>query len=165
MNKQAKQIITRLGLKPHAEGGYFVEKYRSSEFISSTNLPDRFSGSRVFSTSIYFLLPSGEISHFHRMKSDEVWHFYAGSPLEVVMLDLEGKLVVETLDSRQLRFQLNVPAGVWLGARVVEPESYSLVGCTVAPGFEFDDFQLGSRENLLSQFPQHEQIILALTAN
>ncbi len=175
MMKTAKDWIETLKLLPHPEGGYFRETYRAQ---------GRGSDGHCHSTAIYFLLESGQISALHRIKSDEVWHFYAGTTLHVHVIDPDGNHSV--LDIGPDNPQGVVPAGCWFGARVEAPDSpalrsppdggqapvrlrrigeggYSLVGCTVAPGFEFADFELGARERLVSQFPQHRDIIAALT--
>lgn len=163
--------VQRLNLQPHPEGGYFAETYRSKEEIQQNALPDRFSGSRACSTSIYFLLENGQFSSLHRIQSDEVWHFYAGGPLNVYVIDSDGELAVIRLGNRLDQgevFQAVVPAGCWFGSKpvgtaTVQENPFSLVGCTVAPGFDFADFELADRAVLLSQFPQHRQVIELLT--
>jgi uncharacterized protein len=170
--------VTTLQLQPHPEGGYFRETYRANEGIQLADLPERFwvgtaeaqesnaGGVRQFSTAIYYLLPYGHFSSLHRIKSDEVWHFYAGSCLSVYAIDTQGQLSVLKLgghpEQREV-FQGVVKAGCWFGARVEVPDTYALVGCTVAPGFDFADFELAERQKLLQQFPQHQELILQLT--
>lgn len=162
----AGDYIKKLGLQKHPEGGWFKEVYRSDELIQKEHLPGRFSGSRHHSTSIYFMLTSGTFSAFHRIKSDELWHFYKGSPVTIYMIDNDGKyseiLLGDDLESGET-FQCVIPAGAWFGAKVIEPDSFCLVGCTVAPGFHFDDFELGEREELMKLFPQLGEIINKLT--
>jgi predicted cupin superfamily sugar epimerase len=164
--KKAEYYIKTLGLEKHPEGGWFKEVYRSDELIQKEHLPERFSGSRHHSTSIYFMLTSDTFSAFHRIKSDELWHFYKGSPVTIYMIDDAGKyseiLLGDDPDGGE-SFQCVIPAGVWFGAKVNLPDSFSLVGCTVAPGFHFDDFELGEREELMKLFPQHKGIIARLT--
>ena len=160
MNDAAHWIRT-LGLQPHPEGGHFRETYRAAESIPASGLPARFGGARSFSTAIYFLLESGGFSALHRIKSDEAWHFHAGSPLEIFTIDPAGALRVLRLGDGA--FQAVVPAGCWFGARVAAPGSYALVGCTVAPGFDFADFEMGRRADLLRHYPQHRELILQLT--
>ena len=164
--QNSEYYIKSLGLEKHPEGGWFKEAYRSSEEIAAEHLPERFSGGRHHSTSIYFLLSSDTFSAFHRIKSDELWHFYDGSAVTIYMIDRDGNYSEITLgrniDSGEV-FQCVIPHGVWFGARVNEPDSFCLVGCTVAPGFHFDDFELGEREKLLEMFPQHTKIINELT--
>ncbi len=161
-----ENYIKSLGLEKHPEGGWFKEVYRSNEEIAAEHLPERFSGGRHHSTSIYFLLSSDTFSAFHRIKSDELWHFYDGSTVTIYMIDRDGIYSDITL-GRNIEngevLQCVIPHGVWFGAKVSEPDSFSLVGCTVAPGFHFDDFELGERDELLKMFSQHKKIINELT--
>ena len=159
----ANEWIERLGLMPHPEGGWFKEVYRSHERIAPDALPDRFEDSRVFSTAIYFLLNAGEVSRLHRIRQDEVWHFYDGEPLELHRIRPDGERIVTLVGRTQEALPLAVvPAGDFFGARAIG-EGYSLVGCTVAPGFEFADFEMPSRDELYQQFPQHGELIQELT--
>jgi len=164
--QNSEYYIKSLGLEKHPEGGWFKEVYRSEEEIAGEHLPERFSGERHHSTSIYFLLSSDTFSAFHRIKSDELWHFYDGSAVTIYMIDNDGNYSEITL-GRNIEngevLQCAIPHGVWFGAKVSEPDSFCLVGCTVAPGFHFDDFELGEREKLLEMFPQHTKIINELT--
>ncbi|MBN2441785.1 MAG: cupin domain-containing protein [Spirochaetales bacterium] len=162
----AQKWIDELGLKKHPEGGYFIETYRCDEYIQKEHLPARFSGKRCFSTSIYFLLPGDEFSAFHRINQDEIWHFYTGSPLRIHIINPEGSYSGIVLGSNYTPgevFQAIVPAGCYFGASCEDSSSYSLVGCTVAPGFEFDDLDIPERKALISLFPQNEYIIRKLT--
>ncbi len=164
--KSAAYWIKTLDLKPHPEGGYYRETYRSEEIIHPHHLPGRFDGPRNVSTAIYFLLLGHQVSLLHRIKCDEVWHFYAGSSLTLDMIDSTGKQSTVVLGSDASGgevFQAVVPTGSWFGAAVNDPASFALVGCTVAPGFDFHDFELGNRNELLSKFPQHHNLILWLT--
>jgi uncharacterized protein len=161
----AEYWIKHLQLFPHPEGGYYKETYRSKEVVVQMALPERFSGVRNFSTAIYFLLRSTDRSLFHRIKSDELWHFYAGGSLTIYVLN-DGGLTTYLLGSDVAHgqsLQVVIPANSWFGATVNEPESYVLSGCTVSPGFDFNDFELGSRDALLQQYPQHQALIRALT--
>ncbi len=162
----AENYIRKLRLQKHPEGGWFKEVYRSDEEIAGEHLPERFSGSRHHSTSIYFMLTSDTFSAFHRIKSDELWHFYDSSPVTIYMIGSEGNYS-EVILGRNIEngevLQCVIPHGVWFGAKVSEPDSFCLVGCTVAPGFHFDDFELGEREELLRMFPEHTKIINELT--
>lgn len=151
----AQHYIKTLELLPHPEGGYYKETYRSS---ASLILPQ---GERNYSTAIYFLLEDGNFSAFHKIKSDELWHFYAGDVLEVIEITNDGKLKITELGPTN--FQYGVPAGHWFGSRVKKGGTFSLVGCTVAPGFDFSDFEMAEREKLLHAFPQHKNIINSLT--
>ncbi|HXV27673.1 MAG TPA: cupin domain-containing protein [bacterium] len=164
--KSAAYWIKALDLVPHPEGGYYRETYRSPEIIHPHHLPDRFEGPRNVSTAIYFLLLGHQISLFHRIKCDEVWHFYAGSSLTLYLIDSAGRLSSIILGgdfSNGEVFQAVIPMGMWFGAAVNDVSSFSLIGCTVAPGFDFHDFELGSRDQLSVQFPQHHDLILRLT--
>ncbi len=166
MSINAVYWIKKLNLTKHPEGGYFKESYRSNETIDGAHLPKRFGGRRCFSTAIYFLLKSDSFSALHRIKSDELWHFYCGSPLTLYCINPEGMLfeikLGNNLEAGEL-FQAHVNAGWWFGAKVNAPDSYTLVGCTVAPGFEFEDFELGDRRQLIKAFPRHRKIITELT--
>lgn len=162
----AKYWVEKLKMQSHPEGGFFAETYRSTEKIDNNSLPKRFSGDRNFSTGIYFLLESHHFSAFHRIQSDEMWHFYAGDALNVYYIDNVGNMQIIKLGNNPENgevFQAVVPAGVWFGSKPAVENSYSLVGCTVAPGFDFADFEMPDRHTLLLEFPQHEDIIKILT--
>jgi predicted cupin superfamily sugar epimerase len=134
--------------------------------IAAGHLPGRFGGARACSTAIYFLLRGDQVSRLHRIKSDEIWHFYAGGALTLTLIHPDGRLETLPLGADPERgesFQVLVPAGCWYGAAVDDPESYALVGGTVAPGFDFADFELADRQSLLAAFPQHRDAILRLT--
>lgn len=165
MNKIEK-IIKKFDLKPHPEGGYFRETYRSKGEINQSNLSHEYSGKRNHSTCIYFMLTSENFSAFHKINQDEIWHFYDGSPIELHTISPEGIhsefIIGNELENRQTP-QLVVPGGHWFASKVIEPNSYSLVGCTVAPGFDFDDFILPSREDLTNRFPLHKSLIEQFT--
>lgn len=160
------QIVQKMNLLPHPEGGYYKEIYRSASLISENELIPHFSGARSFCTSIYFLLTSANFSAFHRIKQDEIWHFYAGSPLTVHVIYPDGSYVAHRvgmqLDSN-IEPQLVVPAGCWFASTVEEVDGYAFVGCTVAPGFDFEDFELANRADLTTIYPQHAEIIARLT--
>lgn len=161
----AAEIIEILQLKRHPEGGYFRELYRSDEKIAENHLPARYNGDRVFSTSIYFMLTEYDISAFHKIKSDEIWHYYSGASLSLYQINSEGELKVEVLGPCILngeKLQLTIQRETWFGAKI-NGAGYCLVGCTVAPGFDFEDFEMPSREDLLKLFPQHEKVIKMLT--
>ncbi len=160
------QLIQHLGLLPHPEGGYYRETYRSGMLIPASALPAEFGGERNVSTAIYFLIEEGNFSAFHKIKSDETWHFYAGDALEVVEIIESGALITTLVGNRideGQTFQYTVKAGNWFGSRVAKGGSYSLVGCTVAPGFDFKDFEMANRLDLLARFPEYNSTILALT--
>ena len=165
-NKTASYRIKELGLQPHPEGGYFRQTYRAETTIARAALPAGFAGDRAASTAIYFLLEGQNFSGFHRLKSDEVWHFYAGSPLLVHVIDPAGSYSCVHLgpdpDSGQV-FQAVVRAGCWFASHVEDWTSWALVGCTVAPGFDFEDFEMARRESLSREYPQHREIVQRLT--
>ncbi len=173
--------IDLLQLTRHPEGGYYREVYRSDEITASEALPDRFGGPRTYSTSIYFLLKAGEPSKFHRLQSDELWHFYAGGSVTIHLIDERGEHQHQVLGpdyTKGQAFVQIIPRHNWFGAVVEtavvetatadtavveESDGFVLLGCTVAPGFEFQDFELARREDLLAQFPQYAAIIHELT--
>lgn len=152
-----EDIIQRFHMLPHPEGGYYAETYRSPIHLDDLN--------RDLMTVIYFLLPAGECSSFHRIKSDEWWFFHYGSPLVVHTLDDEGHkehlVGIDVVNGQQP--QLLVQANTIFGSSVLDPEGFSLVSCVVAPGFDFEDFELFERSFLLEKFPEHENVIRNLT--
>lgn len=158
--------IRTLQLQPHPEGGWYCEVYRATESIPHAALPQRFTGDRHFSTSIYYLLGPGDFSALHRIRQDEIWHFYDGSRLVVEVIHPDGtaeQLLLGRDIAKGQRPMAVVPAGSWFGAHVAGDEGYALLGCTVAPGFDFDDFELPSRQVLLDLFPQHRELVERLT--
>ena len=162
--KISKYWVDKLCLLPHPEGGYFKEVYRSAEKVYLKSLPNRFKGDRSFSTSIYFLLEKGQFSAFHRIKSDEIWHFYDGDPLTVYVIDSNGELILYKLglnpETKTLP-QLTIPANCWFASE--SNGEFTLTGCTLSPGFDFEDFEMGDRDTLLSKYPNLKEIILRYT--
>lgn len=157
--------IRTLKLQPHPEGGYFAETWRSAITIQQAALPDTIDGNRSAGTAIYYLLTPGAFSHLHRLKADEVWHHYDGGVLQITALLPDGNLQHHLLGKAEGALpQLVIPAGVWFGARPVMEHEYVLAGCTMAPGFDFEDFEMGNRQHLLRKYPQHEVVILGLTS-
>lgn len=155
-------LIALLSLTPHPEGGHFKETYRSDHRVTRTD--DRVD--RSASTAIYYLLRGTERSAWHRIRSDEMWHFYDGGPLRIYVLEPGGKLRVVRL-GHPLRhdgaaFQALVPGGLWFAAECEAPDSHSLVGCTVAPGFEFDEFEMADASLLEQAWPEHAALIARL---
>jgi len=160
------EFISRLDLARHPEGGWYRETYRSPAVIPGDLLPERSAGDRSMCTAIYFLLERGDVSALHRIKSDEVWHFYAGASLTVHVITPGGEYYILRLGADMAAgelFQAVVPAGCWFGAEVPDNGAFSLVGCTVAPGFDFADFEMGNCDQLLQRFPAHAAIIRRLT--
>lgn len=155
-------------MQPHPEGGWFAETYRSDDRIPARALEGReYSGERAVSTGIYFLLEGGQFSAFHRIRSDEMWHFYEGSSVRVTCIRPDGALREHLLgrdfDAGE-RLQAVVPAFDWFASEVVSESGYALVGCTVAPGFDFEDFELAEKSRLSAEFPQHRHAISRLCA-
>jgi predicted cupin superfamily sugar epimerase len=162
----AQAWIDALALTPHPEGGWFRETYRAAESLAHDHLPLRFGGPRAFSTAIYFLLRHGEFSALHRIRSDEVWHLYAGGPLNLALLHPDGRAQVVRLGMDVARGeapQAMVPAGCWYGAWLDDGVPFALTGGTVAPGFDFADFELGTRRDLVERFPQQRALVERLT--
>ena len=156
----ANYYIEKLVLQKHPEGGWFKEVYRSNENIAATALGKRFSGQRSISTSIYFLLQKGEFSAFHKIKSDETWHFYDGGTLELFSISPEGKLIIYKLGLNIQKGelpQITIPHGHYFAAK--SKADFTFVGCTVAPGFDFVDFEMPSKEELKELFPSQFKII------
>lgn len=166
MTKKSDYIIRTLNLSQHPEGGYYKETYRSLGEIEEKNLGPNFKGKRNYATCIYFLLTSNKFSALHRIKQDEIWHFYDGAPLNLHTISVHGehKMIRIGRDlAKGETPQFVVPGGCWFGAEVADKDAYSLVGCTVSPGFSFDDFELKSREDLCALFPDKKEIISKLT--
>ena len=156
------QLIQKYNLQPHPEGGWYKQTYKSNEEIDADALPERFGANRAFSTAIYFLLEKGNFSAFHRIKSDECWHFYTGDPLVIYIIEQNGELKIISLGNgleKGHSFQYVVPANCWFASRPAPGSEYCFVGCTVSPGFEFDDFELADRTELSVMYPQHKPII------
>lgn len=163
MNNQDPQYyVSKLGLTPHREGGYYKETFHSTEMTSDQELTVNFEGKRKLYTSIYFLLTSKDISHFHRLKSDELWYYHAGSPLTIHIIDEKGEYkdikLGLNLDNGEVP-QALVPKNSIFGSSVMDEDTFSLVGCMVSPGFEYKDFELFTQSELLLKYPQHKDII------
>jgi predicted cupin superfamily sugar epimerase len=164
--KDADFWIERLKLERHPEGGYFRETYHSAATIQECCLGSGREGPRSVATSIYFLLAGDDLSALHRIKSDELWHYHAGGPLTIHVISPDGgyRTIALGLDlERGEAPQAVVSAGAWFGATVDDPASYALVGCTVAPGFDFRDFELAQRNELIRTYPHHQGVIERLT--
>jgi uncharacterized protein len=163
----AEEIIELLKLKPHPkEGGFFSETWRADEMIPANVLPSRYAGGRAFGTCIYYLLTPTTFSAMHRVSSDEVFHFYLGDAVEMLQLrpDGTGQTMMLGTDLRTgMRPQVIVPRGVWQGSRLMTGGAVALLGATVAPGFEFADYEHGRSDDLVRLCPQFREKILALT--
>ncbi|MFY0254503.1 cupin domain-containing protein [Chitinophaga sp. 30R24] len=166
MQKAATFWREQLQLQSHVEGGAFRETYRSEWVLDMTTLPAGMSGNRNASTCIYFLLEEGEFSAFHRIAADEIWHFYDGNTLTIYEIAPGGHLLVHKLgrdiqNGEQL--QVIITAGNWFASRVEVPGGYALTGCTVAPGFDFADFELAEKGALMAAYPAYATLIDSLT--
>jgi predicted cupin superfamily sugar epimerase len=163
---RVENIIKELELQPHPEGGYFKETYRSIGVIEQGSLGQNFNGDRNYATCIYFLLTSDTFSAFHRIQQDEIWHFYQGSAIHLHTISESGEhqefLIGKDFSAGQ-RPQLIVPGNHWFAAAVIEKNAYALVGCTVSPGFDFGDFELADRKEMVQAFPQHKKLIMRFT--
>lgn len=158
--------IDKLQLTAHVEGGAFREVYRSELVISRNALPLFFQGDRSASTHIYFLLTGDQFSAFHRIAADEIWHFYSGDALLVYEITHNGRLMTHRLGGdpeKAESFFTVIRAGNWFGSALADGGEYALAGCTVAPGFDFGDFELAEREVLAAQYPEHGSLITRLT--
>ncbi len=160
----AETLVKKLNLAPHPEGGFYSRTYQSR---LSVFFGEKQSTKRAASTAIYYLLDKDNFSAFHRIKSDEIWHHYDGSPLVIHMIDAAGnylkKILGHPINTENAEFQITVPATVWFAAELIHPSSHALVGCTVSPGFEFRDFELAERSALVKQFPEQQALITRLT--
>jgi len=162
----AEEIIELLGLEPlKPEGGFYRETYRSEEKIPADALPERYATARVFSTAIYYLLTPESTSTLHRVASDEIFHFYLGDPVCMLQLHPDGRSEVITLGpaiERGEKLQVVVPRGSWQGSYLKEGGRFALLGTTVAPGFEFGDYEAGVLESLIEKYPEREDLIRRL---
>ncbi|MGA3089869.1 MAG: cupin domain-containing protein [Terriglobales bacterium] len=166
MKKDAGYWIRQLALEPHPEGGYYRQTYRAEMLVPKHGLPRQFPGPRAVSTAIYFLLERENFSAFHRLRSDEVWHFYAGTALLVHVIEPGGHYTQIRMGSNPEAgetWQAVVRADCWFASQLDDETSFALVGCTVAPGFDFDDFELAKRAELAVHYPQHRELINKLT--
>lgn len=164
--RTADAWIRDLGLEPHPEGGYYTEIYRSGLTIGTCCLGPDWDGERSSCTVIYYLLAGSQVSTMHRLKGDELWLHHAGVPLKLQLISPGGRHEEVSLGadpSRGERLQALVPRGTWMGAKISDTRSFSLVSCLVTPGFEFGDFEIGERESLAKLFPEHRRVIEELT--
>ena len=161
-----EELIEKLQLEKHPEGGYFKETYRSEILLPKSVLPSEFTSGRNASTCIYFMLTSDEFSAFHKVNQDEAWHFYLGETITLHMISPEGEYSQVSIGndfSQNETPQFVVTAQHWFAAEIKTEDSFALVGCTVAPGFDFDDFELAEQQELQQIFLQHKEIIQRLT--
>ncbi|HER00216.1 MAG TPA: cupin domain-containing protein [candidate division Zixibacteria bacterium] len=161
------EIIKRLGLQPHPnEGGFFAESFRSDEILSRDDLPGRYSSQRAFSTCIYYMLTRETFSALHRLQSDEIFHFYLGDPVSMLLLYPDGNSEIITLghdiiDGQKL--QAVVPKNVWQGSFLNEGGRFALMGTTMAPGFDFEDYEHADKNELIRKYPDRSSLIERLT--
>jgi predicted cupin superfamily sugar epimerase len=166
MSTTAQYWINKLNLIAHPEGGYYRETYRSQLSIAKAALPPEFTGARLVSTAIYFLLEGENFSAFHRLRSDELWHFHTGGTIVVHVIEPGGAHSEIHLGRDPVAgevFQAVVNAGCWFASKVRDPKSFALAGCTVSPGFDFADFELGKRSEVVKLYPQHRELIEQFT--
>jgi len=161
----AQYWIEQLDMVAHPEGGYYKESFKAEEEIKSADIAENSDGNRHLWTSIYFLIEKGDASHFHRLKSDEMWYYHGGSPLDIYMITPQGELKVEKLGlniGAGEKPQILVPKNTIFGS-ALDDNPFSLVGCMVSPGFDFRDFELFERKHLLEEYPEYGQVISKLT--
>jgi uncharacterized protein len=162
----AENIKEILNLVPHPEGGSFIQTYKAAERVPTQELGNGYDGPRAASTAIYYLLEPNTFSEMHRLRSDEVFHFYLGDPVEMLQLWPDGSTRLVQLGpdlAADQRPQVVVPKGMWQGSRLIAGGRFALLGCTVAPGFEFADYESGTRQTLISQYPNQQELITQLT--
>lgn len=162
-NEDVEKIIKKLDLIKHVEGGYYKRVYEASDTFFS----QRHNGNRCTGTSIYYLFTNTSFSAWHKLKSDEIWHYYYGSSVIVHSIDPNGEIhhayLGNSIVNEKMDFQVIIPQGYWFAAELNEPTPFSLVGCTVSPGFKYQDFELGCFEKLIKQYPQYLDIITRLS--
>lgn len=159
------ELISNLQLEPHTEGGYFKRMYYCSEQIQPEALPNRYSSKRHLYSSIYYLLGPDDFSAFHRLNSDEIWHFFEGESLAVHFLNPDGTYALHHLGKNLAKgehYQLLIPHGTWFAAEPSISTAYALIGCTVVPAFEYHDFELASAKELETLYPQFPNLIKRL---
>jgi predicted cupin superfamily sugar epimerase len=153
-------------MQAHPEGGYYKEIWRAAGEIPADALPEGYAGPRNYGTSILYMLIGKDISRMHRLISDEIWYYHTGGPVAIHILAPDGEYRCVTLGldpDKGEAFQAVIPAGSWFGAEVAERNSYSLVGCVVAPGFDFKDWELANVDELCRQYPMHREWLIRLS--
>jgi predicted cupin superfamily sugar epimerase len=160
--QEMNNLIKSLDLRPHPEGGFYKEVQRSEVMVLNENDSKK----RSALTSIYYLLAGDDFSSWHRITSDETWYFHDGSDVVIFLFDQNKTLETIQLGLESKVFQKTIPANTWFAARLLSKDTFCLVSCAVAPGFEFDDFEIAKREELLNEFgfsPENRQAIEGLT--
>ncbi|MFA3784140.1 cupin domain-containing protein [Melioribacteraceae bacterium 4301-Me] len=163
MHQKSREYIRELMLERHVEGGYYRETYRGEEILFTKNTLSKKLKRRSTSTLIYFLLDGNDKSHFHKLKSDEIWHFYDGCDIKLYSIDKKGNLSEQILGKKSKNFQVIIPKNTWFAAELTNKKLFALVGCTVSPGFDYKDFEIGKREELINQYPNYKSIIKKFT--
>jgi predicted cupin superfamily sugar epimerase len=153
VHREAARLVKKLGLERHPEGGHFRQTYESDLQVSI----EGYGGPRRAGTAIYYLLDGNEFSAFHRIKSDEIWHHYAGGPVTLYAIGGDGRLSKVKMSKGTP--QAVIKANTWFAAALDGKRSYCLLGCTVSPGFHYDDFELARRDDLVRTYPQHKRLI------
>jgi predicted cupin superfamily sugar epimerase len=163
LNKDAVQLIKRLRLKKHPEGGYFKQTYTADTIVNVAG----YDKPRYISTAIYYMLVGDQFSALHRIKSDELWHHYTGGSLTLYAIEIDnGKLSKIKMGKRRGEApQVAIKANTWFAASLNDKKSYCLLGCTVSPGFDYRDWELGKRNDLIKMYPQHRMIIERYTTS
>jgi predicted cupin superfamily sugar epimerase len=161
-HQRTTSLIHELDLEPHPEGGYFKRQYYSEEYVLKDSLPERYSHLRHFYSSIYYLLGPGDFSAFHRLKSDEIWHFFEGDSISIHFLNPDGTYSLHHMGINLAKgecYQLLIPHGTWFAAQPVNVTGYTLIGCTVIPAFDYEDFEIGDFNDLSTLYPQHTVLV------
>lgn len=166
MKPEIEQLISKFNLKPHPEGGFFGAGYRSQEFLRKDALPGRYDAPRNLYSSIYFMVTPESPSCFHRLRTDEIWHFYAGDPIELHLIWEQGRYskIVLSAEPGNEKFQTLVKRNTWMAAISSGERGFGLAGCTLSPGFEYTDFELADGDQLLAAYPDHEAVIRKFSA-
>ncbi len=164
--QKASELIEKLKLIPHPEGGFYREFYRSEHLLAEKALPKGFQNTKNLGSIIYYMLKSNDVSAYHKLRSDEIWHFHTGSPFILHLIDTDGNYkkiyLGNSIHLREVPCYV-IPAGFYFGAEVSEENSYALASCTVLPGFSFEDFEMPTADKLMSIFPHLEQEIKHLS--
>jgi len=154
LNRQVARLVKKLALEKHPEGGYFKQTYRSDTIVNV----EGYDGPRSIATAIYYMLAGDQFSAFHRIRSDEIWHYYAGGSITLYAIDKDGKLSKVKIGRGGVP-QAVIKANTWFAAALDSKKSYCLLGCTVSPGFDYRDWELGRRDELVRMYPQHRKVI------
>lgn len=167
INAEIDQLITTFQLQAHPEGGHYVRTFASKQNVRSCDRKRYEDDVRCAGSAIYYAIKGNDFSAWHHIKSDEIWHYYKGSAIRLYVLLENGELQIHCLGDPAIQtgaqFQIAIPGDTWFAAENINTHQSSFVGCTVSPGFEFADFQLANRDELIAMYPQHREIISRLT--